>query len=344
MSQEIHSNERLLGDLKNLIIESKKFVAVSVNASITQLYWEIGNRINREILKNKRADYGKQIVATLCPLLQNEFGKGWTKSHLYRCMQFANTFTDKQIVATLWRQLSWSHFKLVIPFEDELKREFYIQMCIHEKWSVRTFKERINSMLFERTAISKKPEQTIKKELSQLAHQSEINADLVFKDPYVLDFLELKNTYSEKDLENSILAELQNFIIELGTDFAFMDRQKRITIDSRDYYLDLLFYHRRLKSLVVIELKLGEFEASHKGQMELYLSYLKKYEIVEGENDPIGLILCSGKNQEHIELMSLDKSNIRVAEYLTILPPREVLQQKLKKAISIAQNKLIHKD
>jgi predicted nuclease of restriction endonuclease-like (RecB) superfamily len=223
---------------------------------------------------------------------------------------------------------------------DPLKREFYIEMCKLEKWSVRTFQDRIQSMLYERTAISKKPEQTIKNDLALLNKEQKLSADLVFKDPYVLDFLGLKDTYSEKDLESAIIAELQRFISELGSDFAFLARQKRITIDTTDYYIDLLFYHRRLKCLVAIDLKIGDFEAAFKGQMELYLRYLEKYEQVEGENSPIGLILCSEKNEEHVELLQLDKSNIRVADYLTLLPSQEILKQKLHQAIENAKNRM----
>lgn len=228
--------------------------------------------------------------------------------------------------------------------EDPLKREFYIQMCKLENWSFRTFRDRTQSMLYERTAISKKPEETIKNDLELLKKEKTLSPDLVFRDPYFLDFLGLKDMYSEKDLESSILAELQRFITEMGTDFAFLARQKRITIDNRDYYIDLLFYHRRLKCLVAIDLKIGEFEASNKGQMELYLRYLEKYEQVEGENTPIGLILCTGKNEEHVELMQLDKSNIRVADYLTALPSQKILQEKLHRAVEIAQQKLIDKE
>ncbi len=213
-------------------------------------------------------------------------------------------------------------------------------MCKLEKWSSRTLQNRINSMLFERTAISKNPEETIKNDLAKLEKEQKLNPDLVFRDPYFLDFLGLSDTYSEKDLEEAILVELQRFIVELGSDFAFLARQKRISIDNRDYYIDLLFYHRRLKSLVAIDLKIGEFEAGFKGQMELYLNYLEKHEMVEGENSPIGLILCAGKNHEHIELMQLRNGNIRVAEYLTLLPPKEVLEQKLHKAIEIAQSRM----
>jgi len=254
-------------------------------------------------------------------------------------MKFAETFTENEIVYTLCRQLSWSHIRLVMFIDDPLKREFYIEMCKLEKWSVRTFQERINSMLYERSAISKKPELTIQNDLELLKNEQKISPDLVFKDPYFLDFLGLKDTYSEKDLEESILLELQKFIIELGSDFAFMARQKRISIGHDDYYLDLLFYHRRLKCLVAIELKLGKFEAVYKGQMELYLRWLEKHEVVDGENPPIGLILCATKNQEHVELLQLENSNIKVSEYLTKLPDLKLIEQKLHQAIEIARNR-----
>ena len=259
-------------------------------------------------------------------------------------MQFALVFPDEKIVYTLCRELNWSHLRLIMFMDDPLKREFYIQMCKLEHWSFRTFRDRTQSMLYERTAISKKPEQTILNDLELLKNEQKLSPDLVFRDPYVLDFLGLTDTYSEKDLETSIIVELQHFIIELGSDFAFMARQIRIVIDDRDFYIDLLFYHRRLKCLVAIDLKIGEFEAGFKGQMELYLRYLEKHEQVEGENSPIGLILCAGKNEEHIELLQLDKSNIRVADYLTALPPQKLLQEKLHKAVEIAQQKLTHKD
>lgn len=341
MSKTIQKGEPLFFEIKNLIETSKNNVAVSVNAEITMLYWTIGKRINDEVIQNNRAEYGKQIVGTLARQLETEFGKGWSEKQLRHCLRFAEVFPDMQIVSTLWRQFSWSHLKEIIYFEDSLKRMFYIEMCKIENWSVRTFRERIKSMLYERTAISKKPQETIKNELEKFKKEQQLTADLVFRDPYFLDFLNLKDTYSEKDLEGAILAEIQRFITEMGSDFAFLARQKRLMIDNRDYYIDLLFYHRRLKSLVAIDLKIGEFDAAHKGEMELYLGYLDKYERVEGENQPVGLILCTGKNQEHIELMQMDKSNIKVAEYLTLLPSKEILLEKLHKAIEIAKNNII---
>ena len=339
MGEKIYTTG-FVSEIKTLIEQSKRNVALAINSEITALYWHVGNRINSEILQNERAEYGKQIVQSLSAQLEQEYGKGWGEKQLRQCMQFALVYPDKEIVYALRRQLSWTHLRTVIYMEDALKRAFYIEMCKLENWSSRQLKERIRSMLYERTAISKKPELTIQNDLELLQNEQKLSADLVFRDPYVLDFLGLSDAYSEKDLETSIIAELQRFIIELGSDFAFMARQKRITIDNREYYIDLLFYHRRLKCLIAIDLKIGEFEAAHKGQMELYLRYLEKHEQVEGENTPIGLILCTGKNEEHVELMQLHKSNIHVADYLTLLPSQKVLKQKLHQAIEIAKNRI----
>jgi predicted nuclease of restriction endonuclease-like (RecB) superfamily len=340
MNKEIE-NLQLLGQIKLMIEESRQHAVVAVNSTITALYWHVGNTINRDIMQNSRADYGKQIVATLSRQLILEYGKGWGEKQLRQCMQFAESFPDEQIVYALRIQLSWTQIRMIMFINDPLKREFYIEMCKLEKWSSRQLQERIQSMLYERTAISKKPELTIKNDLDRLKTEQQINPDLVFRDPYFLDFLGLQDTYSEKDLETAIIAELQRFITEFGNDFAFLARQKRISIDSRDYKIDLLFFHRRLKSLVAIDLKLGEFEAGYKGQMELYLRYLERYEMVEGENKPIGLILCAGKSEEHVELLQLDNSNIKIAEYLTELPDKKLLQQKLHQAVEFARNRLI---
>ena len=340
MNQDFSLNQNLFSEIKALIEDDRQQVAVTVNAAMALLYWQIGKRINAEVLQDKRAEYGKQIVSTLSRQLAVEHGNSFSEKNLRRMMQFAEAFPDRSIVVSAIRQLSWTHILAVIPMENPLKRSFYIEMCKLEKWSVRTFRERINSMLYERTAISKKPEETIQKELQQLGDRGQITPDLVFRDPYFLDFLGLGNAYSEKDLESAIVAELQRFIIELGSDFAFLARQKRITIDNRDYYLDLLFYHRRLKALVAIDLKIGEFDAAFKGEMDLYLAWLEKYESVAGENPPLGLILCAGKNPEHVELLQLHKSNINVADYFTILPPKELLLEKLHKAIAIARDRL----
>ena len=330
----------LFKDVKSLIEKTKTHVAYNINSNLVMLNWHIGKRIQEEILKNKRAEYGSQIVATLSQQLTDEYGQGYTKSALNRMLVFAKYYTTHQKVATLSQQFSWSHLIEFLTIKDGVERSFYEQIASIEKWGVRQLRERINSMLFQRTAISKKPQAHIKQELKKHASNTEItNSELVFKDPYLLDFLGLKDTFSEKDLESCILNSLQKFIIELGSDFAFIARQKRISIDAEDFHIDLLFYHRGLKRLIAIELKLGKFKAAYKGQMELYLRWLEKYEVREGENTPIGLILCAEKSDEHIELLQLEKSNIKVAEYLTALPPKRLLEKKLHQAVASAQKK-----
>jgi predicted nuclease of restriction endonuclease-like (RecB) superfamily len=213
--------------------------------------------------------------------------------------------------------------------DSDLKRDFYLEMCRLEKWSTRQLQEKIDSMLFERTAISKKPEKLAQLELQKLKSEGTLSPDLVFRDHYVLDFLNLNDAYSENDLEAAIIRELERFILELGAGFTFVARQKRMTIDQTDHYLDLLFYNRKLKRLVAIELKIGKFKAAYKGQMELYLRWLEKYEMESDEEQPIGLILCASGNQEQVELLQLDKANIKVAEYIHQQLPKKLLQEKL---------------
>ena len=333
-------DDALFTQVSRLIQESHARVSQTVNSEMTELYWRVGNAINQDLLGGKRAEYGARVLQELANRLAAAYGKGWSAQHLRQCMRLSSVFPDEEILYAVRTKLNWSCIRAIMYIDDPLKRDFYIEMCKLNGWSSRTLQGRIKSMLYERTAISKKPEETIACELKQLCEEGEISQDLVFRDPYLLDYLGLRDSYSERDLEAAILAELQHFITELGNDFAFLDRQKRVTIDGRDYYIDLLFFHRRLRRLVAIELKLGEFEASFKGQMELYLRWLERYEMVEGEGLPIGLILCSGKNDEHIELLGLDEGNIRVAEYLTQLPPVDVLEEKLRLSIERARAKL----
>ena len=330
---------KLLESIIGLIDQTRHLVAKTVNQELTLLYWNIGKTINDEVLKNDRADYGKKLIKNLSDDLSEKYGNGFSKRNLHSFVKLNTVFQDITIVHTVCAQLSWSHLKNLIYIENLVKREFYIQMSIHERWSVRILQERVDSMIFERTAISKKPEQTILNELKALETDKKISPDLTFRDPYFLDFLGLHNSYSEKDLESTILAQLQYFITEMGSEFAFLARQKRIIIDNEDFYIDLLFYHRGLKSLVVIDLKLGKFKANYKGQMELYLRWLEKNEQKEGENKPIGLILCSEKSPEQIKYLMLDNDEqIKVAEYITQLPEKKLLLEKLEKAIAIAEN------
>lgn len=344
MSKEIMNTTEELSTLYNnvasLIETTKEKVYHSVNTELVVLYWNIGKTIKEDIIKVERAGYGEKVVEGLAKDLSEQYGKGYSKRNLFRMVKFYEAFADYKIVSTLSALLTWSHFVELISIEDSLKREFYATLCSSERWSVRTLRERKSSMMYERTAISKKPELTIINDLKQLREENKMSPDLFFKDPYVLDFLGLEDTYSEKDLENAILGELEKFILEMGIDFAFLGRQKRITVDNRDYYMDLLFYHRRMRRLVVIELKLEEFKPEHKGQVELYLRWLNKYEKMEGEESPLALILCAEKSSETIELLELDSSGIHVAQYLTQMPPKEVFEEKLHKAIQRAKLQL----
>ena len=334
MKKEVTLQESLITDLRTLINEARNKVALIVNTEITLLYWHIGKRINEEVLGNQRAEYGKQIVSTVSTQLTKEYGKGFELRNLRRMMQFAELFPDFQIVAPLARQLSWSHFIELLSIKNDLRREFYLTMAASENWSIRTLRNKIDSMLYERTAISSKPEEVIKTELANLRDNEILSPDLVFKSPYFLEFTGLKGVYSEKSLEDSLLVHIEHFILELGVGFTFVERQKRMIIDGEDFYLDLLFYHRKLRRLVAIELKLGKFKAAYKGQMELYLRWLEKHEMEVGEESPIGLLLCTEGSEEQIELLQLDQTGIRVAQYMTELPSRALLHQQLQKIVA----------
>lgn len=333
----------LFREISTLIAGSKQRFLIKANTELVMLYWYIGTKLNSYILKNERAGYGKEIVKKLSIQLILKFGKGWDEKTLRHSLRCAEIFTEVQIVSAVRRQLSWTHIKTIIYIKDELQREFYLTMTAHERWSSRQLQDRINSMLYERTAISKKPEQVIKNDLELLQRGKEMTTDLTFKDPYILDFLGLCDTFSERDLEQAIVYQLQLFILELGNDFAFLARQKRIAIGDTDYFIDLLFYHRKLRRLVAIDLKLGKFEHSHKSQMELYLRWLAKNEQQPHELPPIGLILCADKNDELIELLELNSSGIHIAQYLLELPPKEVLQEKLHLAIQVAKQRINNK-
>ena len=330
----------LVRDIRTLIEQAREHVSRSVTNTLVALYWHIGKRISEEVLRGKRAGYGERIISTLSKQLLKEYGRGYSKPNLSRMMALHEYFPDAEIVSTLSKQLTWSHFVEILPLRDQLKKDFYAEMCRIENWDVRTLRNKIGGMLYERTALSKKPEKLIKHELKKLKATNQLTPDLAFRDPYFLDFLGLRGAYQEKDLESAILREMETFILELGVGFAFMERQKRISLDGKDFYLDLLFFHRGLNRLVAIELKLHEFRPADKGQMELYLRWLEKYERKPSEDDPIGLILCAGKSDEQIELLQLGKSGIRVAEYMTELPSRKILEKKLHQAIKLARARL----
>lgn len=332
--------DRLYQEIRQLIETAKAHVVTQVNQALVLTYWQIGKTIKTELLLDDRAEYGDATIKRLAEKLVLEYGNGFGQRNLFRMVRFYQQFPAREILTTVSAQLSWSHFVELLKLDDPIKREFYIGMCTSGRWSVRTLRERMDGMLFERTAISRQPDEVVQSELASLQQNQALTPQLFLKDPYLLDFLDLKDNFTEKDLENAILMELERFILELGSDFAFMGRQKRIQIGGHDYYIDLLFYHRKLKRLVLIELKLGDFKVDHKGQVELYLKWLAKHEQQPGEQSPIAIILCSGKDAEVVELMDLEPDNIHIAEYWLKLPPKEVLQAKLHRAMQEARMRL----
>lgn len=333
------SSTNLFIDINKLIENAKLHISQECNLTHVMLNWNIGNRINLEILKNDRAEYGRSIMVALAGKLQIKYGQGYDKTSLSRMVKFSKLYSKKEIVASLSQQLAWSHVIQLIAINDDLRRDFYTEMCRLENWDVRTLRKKVNGMLYERSALAKKPEKLIKQEINQIQENNTITKDFIFRDPYFLDFTGLDGNYSESDLENSILDELTKFIQEFGNDFCFVARQKRMSTENKDRYLDLLFFHRGLRRLIGVELKIGTFEPSHKGQMEWYLNWLDKHERKPGEERPLGIILCADKDQEDVEYLELDGSGIHVAQYLTQLPPREVLEKKLRKAIEIARER-----
>ncbi len=334
-----HVDPALLPDVSQLIADAKSRAAQQLNAELTLLYWQVGRRIGKSVLQGERGTYGKEVIAELSKRLTAVHGRGWGPKQLHHCLRFAETFPDEQIVYALRRQLSWTHLRSLTYIDDPLKRHFYLQMAVQERWSTRTLSERIDSQLFERTAISKKPQVTIEKELAALS-EGQVSESVVLKDPYLLDFLDLNDSYLEKDLEDAILRELQHFLLEMGSGFSFVARQYRIQVDDDDYFIDLVLYNRKLRRLIAIDLKVGRFKPEYKGQMELYLRWLAQNEQEPGEEMPLGIILCAGKKQEQIELLELDAAGIHVAEYLTTLPPREILEKRLHEAVVNARARL----
>ena len=323
----------LFKDLSNIIEEGQIRATAQVNSIIISVYWQVGYKINTHILDDERAEYGKEIISQLSNQLEQAYGRQFQEKNLRRMMQFANVFPNFEIVVPLARQLSWSHFTILIPIKDDEKRKYYLLKAAEETWSRRELRRQIDRKSFER------------KEIAQFQlSETELEIQASFKDPYFFDFLGLKDGYLENDLEAAILKELEHFILEMGKGFAFVARQKRIILDGKDFKIDLLFFHRKLKRLVAIDLKLGKFEASHKGQMELYLKWLNKHERQGDEEAPIGLILCAEKSNEQIELLEMGKDGIMVAEYWTELPSKNLLEQKLQQLLIEAKARIEHKN
>jgi predicted nuclease of restriction endonuclease-like (RecB) superfamily len=302
------------------IIENRKNRAGALaNREVTLMYWEVGRYVGSVLLDGERAVYGKRIVATLSQQLTERYGNSFERTKITRMIKFAKLFPEIEIVATLSQQLSWSHFQDILPLKTDEARMYYARDAAARKLGVRELRHQISRKAYERREIAN----------MELTEMSSIPFN-VFRDPYLLDILGLKENFLEADLEKAILTELEAFILEFGHGFTFAARQKRMIEDGDDFTLDLLFFHRLLKRFVAVELKLGKFKPQYKGQMEFYLRWLNKYERAEGENVPIGIILCTEASRDQIELMEMDKVGIAVAEYWTHLPPKAEFEAKIK--------------
>ena len=330
------ADSQLLSDLHILIQSARQRIASTAYSTQTQLCWHLGRRLLTATLRGTRAAYGKQILATVSQELTAAYGRGFSHPEITRMIQFAQLFPEENIVVTLSQHLSWSHIHALLPVKDPLARDFYAEMCRIERWDVRTLRQKVGGMLFERTALSKRPKIVVAAGIAKL-RDGDMSPDLVFRDPYLLDLLGLKGAFSERDLESAILRELEGVLLELGSGFTFVARQKRMSVGKDDFHLDLLFFHRHLRRLIAVELKLESFQPAHVGQMELYLRWLDKHERAPGEEAPIGLILCASADVEQVELLQLDAKSIRVSEYLTELPPLPLLRARLHQAIEHAR-------
>ena len=324
-------------EIRKLIHQAKEHVAREYNSTQVLLNWMIGKRIDEEFFGSQRATYGDKVLENIAKQLSLEYGRGYGKINLSRMLKFSRLFPTREIVSTLSKQLSWSHFVMVCAIDETLKREFYTEMCRIQHWSVRDFKRQMDGMLYERTVISKEPEVVIKSSIDALKKNDSVSSNLVFKDPYFISFIGNSNYKSERDLEDLILDNIVEFLQELGDDFCFVSRQKRMSTGRKDRYLDLLFFNRRLRRLIALDLKLNNFDPAYKGQMEWYLNWLDKNARLPFEEKPLGIILCAGKDQDDIEYLKMDQSGIHVAQYINELPSQELLEKKFHQAIEAAR-------
>ena len=322
----------LFDDLSQMIEQGRHAIAEHANSTVILTFWRVGKRVNETVLQNNRAEYGKRIVSTVSTQLRAKYGQSYELRNLRRMMQFAEQFPDFEIVSRPATQLSWAHFVEILPLKSQEAKLFYLTEAVHENIGRDELRDLISRKAYERKEIAN----------AQITNEGRVPRN-TFKDPYIFDVLGLKDEYLESDLETVILREIEKFILEFGKGFAFVERQKRMIIDGADHHLDMLFFNRYLRRLVAIELKQGPFKAEYNGQLKLYLKWLNRYERQEGENEPIGLILCAGGNREQIELLEMDRDGIVVAEYWTTLPPKAEFEAKIHTILTETRERLAYR-
>lgn len=319
----------LVEQVSALIERAQSFAAAQVNATLTLRNWYIGRTIDVAVLREGRAGHDQELVASLAQQLTARYGRGYDRTNLYRMVRFSQQFTDPGLVASLAQQVSWTHFRELLPLATDDARAFYVKETIERRLGVRDLRRAIERKAFERREIAD----------SQIPEGSAVPLD-AFRDPVLLDMLGLADTFLERDLEAALRRDMESFLLEVGRGWAFVERQKRMTFDGDDYYLDLLFYSRPLRRLIAVELKVGKFKPSYQGQMNFYLKWLDRHERQADENPPIGLILCTEASRDQIELLEMHKDGIVVAEYWTALPPKAELEAKIKEIYREAQERL----
>lgn len=315
--------DKEFGEVVTMIHEARYNAFKSINTELVKLYWNIGKYINKKI---ESAEWGDAIVDQLADYIQAkkpEF-KGFTRRGLYRMRQFYETYSHNKFVSPLVTQISWTnHLQILSKTKTEEEKEFYIRLCIKENYSKRELERQIDTGYYERTLLTKK-------KVSALPTQTREDATSVFKDTYVLDFLNLPQSHSEKDLQQSIVSNLKDFILEFGKDFTFIGQGYRIQVGGNDYFLDLLFFHRGLRCLVIVELKIDDFKPEYLGKMNFYLEAIDRNIRKTGENPSVGIILCKSKDDEVVEYaLSRHLSPTLVSEYKTKLIPKKTLRKKL---------------
>lgn len=315
-------------NIKEILQKARENIYTKVNFVMVEAYWHIGEQIvNEEQNGQDRAKYGSFLIEELSAKLTKEFGKGFSKQSLWNMRQFYNTFP---ILSTLCRELSWSHYRLLLRLESETARHWYIKECVKSNWSVRALERQINSLYFERL-LSSKDKDPIKKEAKEKTKNMPFSANEIIKDPYVLEFLDLKDNvnFREAKLESALIEKIQDFLLELGRGFAFVARQKRIKTQSSDFYIDLVFYNYLLKCFVIIDLKIGKLTHQDIGQLDMYVNMFDDVEKSKEDNPTIGIILCTHKDKTIIKYSNIKDKNLFISKYKLYLPSEEELQKEL---------------
>ncbi len=330
-------SQNLIVEIKSLIAQAKEGAIRSVDHHRTVMYWHIGERIfNEEQQGNDRADYGNYLIKYLSEQLQPEYGSGFSVRQLERYRQFYRTFP---IASTLRTQLSWSHYKLLLSIDNEDKREYYIAKTAKNNWSVRQMERQINSQLFERLLLSNDKESVLAVARNEVIPT---NPNEIIKDPLILEFLGLKreSAYYEKDFEQAIITNLQDFLLELGNGFSFVARQKRIHLDGDEFFIDLVFYNRLLQCFVLFEIKTHKLTHEDLGQLQMYVNYYDRVEKVAHEKPTIGILLCADKNNAVVKYSLPENNNsILASQYQLYLPSEEQLLKEIRKEIEIIEQK-----